>query len=188
MKRLIFDIVMLLGLVLALLSTVTMGLSAAGEPVTAVPAVDLTRYLGKWYEISRYENWFQKSCAGDVSATYASRPDGQLDVMNVCRTANGSMKTANGLARVVDQSSRAKLKVRFAPAFLSFLPMVWGDYWVLGLADDYSWSVVGTPDRKYLWILSRTPVLGESQMSAVLGVVRAQGFDPQRLQPTSQKQ
>jgi len=161
---------------------------AAGpsDPVTTVPAVDLTRYLGTWYEIARYDNWFQKSCAGDVAATYATRADGRLDVTNVCRTSNGATKTAKGLAEVVDQKTRARLKVRFAPAFLSFLPMVWGDYWVLGLADDYSWSVVGTPDRKYLWILARTPALTETQQNAVLTVVGAQGFEKQRLLYTKQ--
>jgi apolipoprotein D and lipocalin family protein len=156
------------------------------ESVTTVPAVDLTRYLGTWYEIARYDNWFQRSCAGNVAATYATRADGRIDVTNVCRASDGGTKTAKGLAEVVDRKTRARLRVRFAPAFLSFLPMVWGDYWVLGLADDYSWSVVGTPDRKYLWILARTPALTESQQDAVLTVVRAQGFDRQRLLYTKQ--
>jgi apolipoprotein D and lipocalin family protein len=161
---------------------------AAGpsDPVTTVPAVDLTRYLGTWYEIARYDNWFQRSCAGDVAATYATRADGRLDVTNVCRTSDGGMKTAKGLAEVVDRNTRARLKVRFAPAILSFLPMVWGDYWVLGLDVDYAWAVVGTPDRKYLWILSRTPTLNEAQKNAVLAIVRAQGFDQQRLLYTPQ--
>jgi apolipoprotein D and lipocalin family protein len=88
------------------------------------------------------------------------------------------------MGRVADAGTRAKLKVRFAPAFLSLLPMVWADYWIIGLGDDYSWAVVGTPDRKYLWILSRTPVLEDAVYEQAMGVVRANGFDPSRLQRT----
>ncbi len=76
--------------------------------------------------------------------------------------------------------------MRFAPAALSFLPFVWGDYWILGLPDDYAWVVVGTPDRKYLWILARTPALDEARMAAALDIVRANGFDPDRLVMTTQ--
>ena len=96
------------------------------------------------------------------------------------------MTTAAGVARVVDITTRAKLKVRFAPAFLSWLPMVWGDYWIIGLADDYSWVVVGTPDRKYLWVLSRTAVLAESNYERALEIARANGFDDRQLRQTPQ--
>jgi len=108
----------------------------AGGAVTTVDRVDLDRYLGQWHEIARFPNRFQRQCLGDVRATYARRPDGRLDVINECRTGDGGASRAAGVARVVDGSGGARLKVRFAPAILSFLPMVWGDYWVLALGSD----------------------------------------------------
>lgn len=158
----------------------------AQPPVRTVDAVDLDRYLGDWFEIARYPNRFQDKCVGDVRASYAKRPDGRLDVINRCRVADGSLIDARGVARVVDARTRARLKVRFAPGWLSFLPFVWGDYWILGLADDYSWAVVGSPDRDYLWILARTPALDERTYAAALDVARANGFDTGRLVRTSQ--
>ena len=158
----------------------------APAPVRTVERVDLQRYLGEWFEIARFPNRFQRTCAGDVRATYARRPDGRIDVINRCRTAQGAMQEVQGVARVVDLNTSAKLKVRFAPGFLSFLPFVWGDYWVIGLAGDYSWAVVGSPDRAYLWILARTPVLSADRYDSALAAARANGFDVQRLVKTSQ--
>ena len=158
----------------------------APAPVRTVERVDLQRYLGEWFEIARFPNRFQRICAGDVRATYARRPDGRIDVINRCRTAQGAVQEAQGVARVVDLKTSARLKVRFAPGFLSFLPFVWGDYWVIGLADDYSWAVVGSPDRAYLWILGRTPVLPADRYESALAAARASGFDVQRLVKTSQ--
>jgi len=158
----------------------------ASGPVQTVPAVDLNRYLGDWYEIARFPNRFQRNCAGDVRASYARRDDGRIDVVNRCRAAEGEAIEARGVARVVDTHTSAKLKVRFAPAALSFLPFVWGDYWILGLADDYSWATVGSPDRKYLWILARTPAIDAERFSAALDAARANGFDVERLAKTAQ--
>lgn len=155
-------------------------------PVRTVERVDLDRYLGDWYEIAKYPNRFQKKCATDVRASYARRSDGRLDVVNRCRAADGAAVEVEGVARVEDARTFAKLKVRFAPAYLSFLPMVWGDYWILGLADDYSWVVVGSPDRKYLWILARTPVLDPARLNAAHAAASANGFDIARLEATRQ--
>src|SRR4051794_39147267 len=127
----------------------------AMQQVHTVPRVDLDRYLGEWHEVARFPNRFQKSCASDVVATYSKLDDGRIRVVNRCKMADGNIKDAEGVARVVDTATNARLKVRFAPAALSFLSFVWGDYWVIGLADDYSWAVVGSPDRDYLWILAR---------------------------------
>ena len=154
-------------------------------PVRTVEAVDLDRYLGDWFEIARLPNRFQKNCVGDVRAHYARRADGRIDVINRCQTRDG-LTEARGVARVVDRRTSAKLKVRFAPAFLSWLPAVWGDYWILGLADDYSWAVVGSPDRQYLWILARAPVIGGDRFALALGAARDNGFDTARLEKTSQ--
>jgi apolipoprotein D and lipocalin family protein len=149
--------------------------------VRTVESVDLTRYAGDWYEIARYPNRFQEKCTGDVRATYARREDGRIDVTNRCREADGEVSDAKGIARVVDTKTSAKLKVRFAPAFLSFLPMVWGDYWIIGLAPDYSWAVVGSPDRKYLWILGRQTSLSAEQLKEAHAAITANGFDVSRL-------
>ena len=151
-----------------------------GQPVRTVEKVDIDRYLGDWYELARFPNRFQRACLGDVQARYALRADQRLDVLNRCRTADGGIE-ARGVARIVDARSSARLKVRFAPAALSFLPFVWGDYWILGLADDYSWAVVGSPDRNYLWILARTPTLSGEAFTDAMAVARRNGFDVGRL-------
>ncbi|HSK10503.1 MAG TPA: lipocalin family protein [Vicinamibacterales bacterium] len=164
-----------------------LSLAAAPQsnPVQPVDSVDLDRYVGRWHEIARYPNRFQRQCAGDVSATYGRREDGRIRVVNRCRTADG-MDEAEGVARVVEGSGNARLKVRFAPAWLGFLPFVWGDYWVIGLAEDYRWAVVGTPDRKYLWILARDQAMPEDDWNAALERARENEFDVGRLQRTPQ--
>ena len=174
---------MMLTLVLAL------GMETAiqsASPVRTVERVDLDRYVGEWHEIARYPNRFQRQCTGNVRARYAARPDGRIDVTNTCTVADGSEDEARGVARVVDTATSAKLKVRFAPAALSWLSFVWGDYWIIGLASDYSWAVVGSPDRAYLWILARTPSLPDDAYRAAIETVRANGFDESRLTPTAQ--
>lgn len=155
-------------------------------PVRTVPSVDLNRYLGDWFEVARLPNRFQADCAGDVRATYALAADGRLSVTNRCRRQDGTVVEARGVAKVVDAQSSARLKVRFAPAFLAFLPIVWGDYWILGLADDYSWALVGSPDRKYLWILSRTPSMDPTPYAKAVAVAKVNGFAIDALVTTSQ--
>lgn len=169
------------------LATVLLAI-AIQEPqgaVRTVAAVNLDRYAGDWYEVARFPNRFQDQCTGEVRATYARRPDGRIDVTNRCRTANG-LDDAKGIARVVDTQTSAKLKVRFAPAYLTWLPAVWGDYWIIGLAGDYGWAVVGSPDRKYLWVLSRKPALDQGSYQSALAAARGNGFDVNRLIPTRQ--
>jgi apolipoprotein D and lipocalin family protein len=120
-----------------------------------------------------------------VRASYSRRPDGRIDVVNRCRTAEGET-VAHGVARVADEATFAKLKVRFAPSWLSWLPRVWGDYWVIGLAPDYSWAVVGDPGRDYLWILARAARLDDGSVAAARATARDNGFDVERLVQTSQ--
>jgi apolipoprotein D and lipocalin family protein len=172
-----------------LVMTLASSVSIAGQtpaPVRTVPSVDLNRYLGQWFELARFPNKFQRKCLDDVRATYAMREDGRIDVVNRCRTEKG-VNEARGVARVVDTQTKARLQVRFAPALLSFLPAVWGDYWVIGLAPDYSWAVVGTPARDYLWILSRTSALSEASYAAALDTAKSNGFDVSRLVKTEQR-
>jgi apolipoprotein D and lipocalin family protein len=154
-------------------------------PVRTVPFVDLNRYIGDWFEIARFPNRFQRQCIGDVRASYARRPDGRLDVVNRCRTIEGQTEAA-GVARIVNERTFAQLKVRFAPAWLSFISAVWGDCWIIGLAPDYSWAVVGDPGREYLWILARTPHLDDQSLAAARAIARDNGFDVERLVPTPQ--
>jgi apolipoprotein D and lipocalin family protein len=169
----------------AILTTTSGCAAQRGAAVQTVDAVDLDRYVGNWFEIARFPNRFQDECVGGVTATYALRSDGRLDVINRCQTGNGPVD-ARGVARIVDTETRARLKVRFAPAMLSFLPFVWGDYWILGLAHDYSWALVGSPDREYLWILARTPVLDWEPYTLALATASSNGFAVERLIQTSQ--
>lgn len=156
-------------------------------PLPTQDWVDLTRYAGHWYEMARLPNRFQAQCAGDVSATYAVRPDGRVQVVNECRRHDGQTARAEGVARRADRKGPAsRLKVRFAPAALSFLPFVWGDYWILQLDRDYRHAVVGDPARKYLWILSRTPTMDAATYESLAAAAGQLGFDTGRLVPTPQ--
>ncbi len=169
--------------VLALLPTT----SANAQELTVVPHVDLNKYAGLWYEIARLPNGFQQQCVEDVTARYTVLGDGTVKVVNSCRKENREMDEAEGKVKGVgNDTSNAKLKVRFAPAILSFLPFVWGDYWIVDLASDYSYAVVGEPTRKYLWVLSRTPVMDEVKLSIILDSAKAKGYDLTSLMRTRQ--
>ena len=143
-----------------------------------VNAVDLSRYTGRWYEIARLPNRFEKKCADSVTANYTLRSDGKIEVVNRCRKANGEYTTAKGKAKIVDKKTNAKLKVTF------FWPF-YGDYWILDLGPNYGYAVVGAPDRDYLWILSRTPELDEQLYPQLLEKMAAQGFQTQKMIRTS---
>jgi apolipoprotein D and lipocalin family protein len=152
------------------------------EPLRVVPSVDLPRYAGLWYEVARLPNRFEEKCAGDVTAEYTPKGTDRLKVVNRCRKRDGRMSEAVGEAKLADSKGpNSRLKVRFAPSFLSFLPMVWGDYQVIELAPDYSHAVVGAPDRKYLWVLSRSPRMDEATYLRLLEAARAEGFDVSRM-------
>jgi apolipoprotein D and lipocalin family protein len=143
--------------------------------LTVVPSVDLNRYAGKWYEIARLPNRFQRACASDVSATYTLRPDGRITVLNQCRQADGRPKSARGTARIADKKGpNTKLKVTF------FWPFS-GNYWILDLDPQYRWAVVGEPGLDYLWILSREPKLDDAIYNRILERVRSQGYDTTRI-------
>ena len=152
------------------------------RPLSVVPSVELARYAGTWYEIARLPNRFQQHCAGDVTATYALLPDGQLQVVNACRTADGATVRVEGRARVAEASGpNSKLEVRFAPAWLGWLPFVWGDYWIIELAADYSYAVVGAPSREYLWFLARSPDIDTALYERLAQRAATQGLELGRL-------
>ena len=143
-----------------------------------VPHVELEKYLGKWYEIAHLPAKFQEGC-NETTATYTLSKDGSISVLNQC-IKNGKMKQAKGKAKVVDKNSNAKLKVTF------FWPF-YGDYWIIKLGNNYDYSVVGTPNRKYLWILSRTPQMDDKLYSQLIEYVKSKGFDANKLIKTFQK-
>lgn len=156
------------------------------RPLDVVPNLDLGKYAGRWFEIARFPNRFQDKCAGDVEANYSLRPDGRVTVVNKCRERNGTVTEAAGVARRVEGQPPSVLQVRFAPAFLSFLSAVWGDYQVIALDDAHTYSLVGSPDRKYLWILSRTPTMAAATYDQLIAVASRQGFDVSKLVKTQQ--
>jgi len=149
-------------------------------PLQAASKVDLSRYTGTWFEIASYPQSFQEGCTA-TTATYTLLDDGEIGVLNRCRkgSLSGEEDSAEGRARVVDTSTNAKLEVTF------FWPF-WGDYWIIDLADDYEYAVVGHPSRDYLWILSRTPTMKDSVYQSILQRVLALGYPLDRLQKTLQ--
>lgn len=161
--------------------------AAAAQPLRVAESVDLNRYAGKWYEIARFPNKFQNRCARDVIAQYTLRPDGRIDVINQCVDADGRVVQAHGIARKGKAGNNAALQVRFAPAILSFLPSVWGDYWILAVGPDYTWAVVGTPSREFFWILSRTPVMSAASYAQAIEIAKGNAFDASRIVRTPQK-
>lgn len=156
------------------------------QTVTTVPSVDLKRYSGKWFEIARFENKFQKQCVGNTTAEYVLKEEKNIQVINRCLKKDGKISEATGKAKIEDKQTNAKLEVRFAPAILSFLPQVWGDYWVLDLDPNYQYAAVGEPERKYLWILSRTPQMDEALYQQIVRRVETMGFDGNKLIKTPQ--
>jgi len=159
------------------------------SPVTTVEQVDLNRYCGTWYEIARLPNRFQSDCAGNTTAEYSMLSDGRIRVVNRCGKSDGGIITAEGIARKKDRNgSNSKLEVRFAPSWLGWLPMVWGSYWIIDLAPDYSYAAVGDPSRKYLWILSRTKSLDPAIREVIVNRLKLMGFDTDKLIYTHQEQ
>jgi len=159
----------------------------AAPAITTIPSLEVPRYMGKWYEIAKFPNRFQRDCVSNTSATYSVLPDGRVKVVNRCRQADGSEKSAEGVARQLGGPDSPKLEVRFAPAILSFIPMVWGDYWVIDLDPDYRLAAVSDRKGDYLWILSRTPTVAEADYDALAKRIAAQGLDITKLEATPQR-
>ena len=152
------------------------GCGAFNPPLATVDRVDLGSYTGRWFEFARYPNSFEPGCVG-VTADYALREDGRISVLNTCIEGdlNGNVRLIEGVARVVDSSTNAKLAVTF------FAPFE-GDYWILELGGDYEYAVVGEPSRTFLWILSREPVIDPDLYDAILSRLPQRGYDPERLE------
>ena len=162
--------------------------SAQTDPTALQPiaSLDVARYQGTWFEIAKYPNRFQKKCVRNTRADYQPQSNGTLQVINRCAMADGQTTEALGAARQVGPADSPKLEVRFAPAWLSFLPLVWGDYWVIDLDPQYQLVAVSEPKREYLWVLSRTPKVEAVAYQALLTRLAQGGFDLKRLQPSAQ--
>ncbi|MCX6970604.1 MAG: lipocalin family protein [Verrucomicrobia bacterium] len=165
----------------AMLISLLLSGCASRPPLATVPSVDLNRYAGRWYEVAKYPNFFQRNCAGNTTAEYSARPDGSIGVVNESIGKNGKPMRVAGTATVVPGSGNAKLNVRFGGP-------ISGAYWVIGLDEkNYSWAVVGHPSRQFLWILSREPKLPAATYQQILTLVAERGYDTARLEPTPQK-
>jgi apolipoprotein D and lipocalin family protein len=175
-------------LTLPLFGLLLTSVALAREPLPLVASLDPARYQGDWYEITKLPNFFQRRCLSDTRATYVLRADGQIDVINRCRTGGTpdapEVDTATGLARPLD-ASRARLQVSFLPQALRWLPLGWGDYQVIALDPDYRWAMIGEPGRDYLWVLAREPRLAAEVLSPLIERARSLGFPVDKLQPTA---
>lgn len=168
-------------IVITMIASTFLAVTATGsrkDELEVVPSVDLSRYVGQWYEIARLPNRFQKKCADSVTANYTLRSDGTIQVVNRCRKASGEFTTATGKAKIADKKTNAKLKVTF------FWPFH-GKYWILDLGQNYEYAVVGEPGRNYLWILSRTPQMDQALYLQLLAKMQARGFDTTRMIKTT---
>ncbi len=153
---------------------------ASRPPLATVTSVDLNRYSGRWYEISKYPNFFQRGCIEGTTAEYSANPDGSIRVVNKSTGKNGKPMQVAGRATVVPGTENTKLKVNFGGP-------ISGAYWVIGLDEkDYSWAVVGHPSRKFLWVLAREPKISPATYQKILKLIVERGYDPARLETTPQ--
>jgi apolipoprotein D and lipocalin family protein len=154
--------------------------------VKSIDHIEIPRYMGNWYEIAKFPNWFQRKCVKNTQATYQLISPGKIQVLNQCQIAGGEMIQALGMARPRANGLPAQLEVRFAPSWMGWLPFTWGDYWVLDLDVHYKLAAVGDPGRNYLWILSRTPQISEAAYRALTQRLTLMGFDITQLEKTTQ--
>jgi apolipoprotein D and lipocalin family protein len=155
---------------------------ADARPVKTVGRVDLERYAGLWHEVARIPNRFQKKCAYGTTAEYTLREDGRITVVNRCHETDGDLSEAKGVAKSAGGASNAKLEVSFV-SFLGWRPF-WGEYWVIGLDDDYRWAIVGHPERTYGWVLAREPTLDDATMETIWGILERNGYEREQFEPS----
>lgn len=178
--------ILILGLTLN--STYAGGVPQQSLPaLQALPSLDVSAYMGTWYQVAWYPNRFQRQCVSDTRATYRLLEQGEVEVANQCRNAEGRVESIRGVAQAVGsvvegQLIPAQLRVSFLPALIRWLPVGWGDYWVLALGPEGRYALVSEPTRGYLWVLSRTPSLSDDDDGVVRATLQAQGFDLARLE------
>lgn len=172
--------------VFAVGSSLTAQTTAKPPELKPVASVDLSRYVGKWYEIGKYPNRFQKQCVANTAANYTMKSNGKIEVRNECTLKDGRIETAIGEAKIADKKTNSKLKVRFAPPALSFLPFVWANYWIIDLDPEYGYVAIGEPKREYFWILSRNSSMDDALYQTILRRAEAMGFNPAKVEKTPQ--
>jgi len=165
------------GTALAGIGLAAFAIATRNKSLKTVSHVDLEKYLGTWYEIAKFPQGFEKGCT-NVTADYSLREDGKISVVNSC-LKDGKPKITDGVASINDKESNAKLDVQFQWPFS-------GKYWIIALAPDYSYAVVGHPNRKYLWILNRKPVMDSMTYNHLVLVAAGRGFDIRKLEKTLQ--
>lgn len=155
----------------------TVDASSNMSALQTVDSVDLSRYAGLWYEVAHIPNRFQEGCQ-DSTATFSPRNDGEIDILNSCRDKqDGSLHYANGRGWVVDKTHNAQLKFSFFWPFRS-------EYWIIEQGKEYEYSVICTPDRKRLWIISRIPNVNSEVFDYIMQQVEKQGFSRDSLVKT----
>lgn len=166
---------------LGLALSISIALAACQDnyaPMATVDKVEVPRYLGQWYEIALLPNRFQAMCVSDTTAEYQQDGAG-LKVINRCRKADGQFEVAEGVANIVEGSNNAKLRVSFFRPF-------YGNYWILALAPDYQWVLVGEPSRQYGWVLSRTKQIKPEDWQKAMAKARELGYQEEQFKPSQQ--
>ncbi len=174
----------LIFLVVCLVLSNAVNFAQKNVPAT-VDYVDLQKYSGVWYEIAKIPNSFQDHCRYGTTAEYIIQKDGDIIVINKCYDEDGELDVAEGVADIVDKKTNAKLEVSFV-SFLGIRPF-WGDFWIIGLDEDYTYAVIGHPKRKYGWILNRTPYLQEDILEQTFELLKSKGYNPKDFEMTVQK-
>jgi len=177
--------IVLSGLLMLLLNPNNLSQDKNLQQLLTVKQVDLKKYVGLWYEVAKIPNSFQDHCVYGTTAEYSIDEDGDIIVINSCFDDDGKLDVAEGLAKVVDKNTNAKLEVSFV-SFFGIRPF-WGDYWIIGLDENYQWAIVGTPSRKYGWVLSRTPSLPDSTMESIFEILKSQHYNPDDFEISEQK-
>ena len=154
-------------------------------PVQTIASLDVPRYMGTWFELAKFPNVFQRKCVSNTRAVYTLNADNTVQVLNRCRTQDGSTIEALGQAKQIGNATSPMLKVRFAPEWLGWLSLVWGDYWVIDLDETYQLAAVSDAKREYLWVLSRNPKTDPRHYAALLQRLQQQGFEVDKLQVTA---
>lgn len=150
--------------------------SANQTRVQAVASVDMKRFAGKWFEISRFPNKSQKNCVGNTTISYAQKADGSVEIVSQCVKKDGTMESMKMDAKVADKTTNAKFEMSSSPK----------NYWIVDLDSDYKYAAVADPKREYLWILSREAELSDAVYQNILRRVEAMGFKPGKLSKTAQ--
>lgn len=155
--------------------------SVYGKSLSELETIEnfnIGKYLGVWHQIALIPNYFQRNCVDDTQAKYEVLSDDSINILNSCLSLDGERLVASGVGRATGEPLNfARLKVSFAPKWLSWIPFVWGDYWVLSIDNQYNSALIGSPDRKYLWILSKQKFIQKERFADYLEKAKKNGFD-----------